>query len=322
MINLIVAAAVAIFGFSMAAEAQTKWDMPLAYPVSNFHTVNAQAFADAVEKASGGKLKIVLHPNGALFKAPEIKRAVQTAQAPIGEVLMVNLNNEDAIFGADGVPFLATDYASAKKLADVQRPHVAKRLDAQGMALLYTVPWPPQGIYAPKEVNTLADLEGLKWRSYSPQTARIGELIKAQPVTIQAAELSQALATGKINSYMSSGSTGRDSKTYEHLKFFVDTQAWLPKNMVVVNKDALAKLDKATQDAVMAEAKKAEEAGWKASVKEMDDALGELAKNGMKISKPTAAFMTEFKTKIGNVMIAEWAKSAGPDAEAIAKAMQ
>ena len=67
----------------------------------------------------------------------------------------------------------------------------------------------------------MADMRGLKWRAYSPATGKIAELIGAQPVTIQAAELTQALATGVVESYMSSGSTGYDTKTYEQHQVLV-----------------------------------------------------------------------------------------------------
>ena len=202
-------------------------------------------FAADVDKATGGKLKITVHANGSLFKAPEIKRAVQGGQAQIGEILLVNFENENPIYGADGLPFLATSYAEAKKLGTAQKPVLDKLLGAQGMKLLYTVAWPPQGIYVNKEIASVADMRGLKWRAYSPATAKIAELVGAQPVTMQAAELSQALATGVVNSYMSSGSTGYDTKTYESLKYWYDTQAWLPKNAIIVNQAAFNALDAA-----------------------------------------------------------------------------
>src|SRR6478672_8681547 len=106
-------------GVSLAsgAAAQTKWDMPTAYPASNFHTENITQFVADVDKATGGKLKITLHANASLFKANEIKRAVQGNQAQAGEILLVNFENEDAFFGLDGVPFLATGYGDAMKLA-------------------------------------------------------------------------------------------------------------------------------------------------------------------------------------------------------------
>src|SRR6476620_4640603 len=209
-VALVIAAALAL-----PALAQTKWDVPTAYPANNFHTENLQQFANDVDKASGGKLKIQLHPNASLFKAPEIKRAVQGGQAQAGEILLVNFENEDPLFGVDGVPFLATSYAESMKLYKAERKVLEEKLAKQGITLLYTVPWPPQGIYTNRALNSAADMKGLKWRAYSPATSKIAELVGAQSVTVQAAEVSQALATGVIDSYMSSGSTGYDSKTYE-----------------------------------------------------------------------------------------------------------
>ncbi|HSV36651.1 MAG TPA: TRAP transporter substrate-binding protein, partial [Ramlibacter sp.] len=241
----------AAFALASQAFAQAKWDLPAAYPATNYHTENLVQFASDVDKATGGKLKITVHANASLFKAPEIKRAVQQGQAQIGEILLVNYQNEWQIFGADGLPFLADSYDSAMKLYKAQKPLLDKRLGEQGMFILYAVAWPPQGIYSKKPLASAADMKGLKWRAYSPATARIAELVGAQPVTVQAAELSQAMATGVVDSYMSSGSTGFDTKTYEHIKNWYDTQAWLPKNAVLVNRAAFNALDKATQDAVM-----------------------------------------------------------------------
>lgn len=303
------------------AFAQTKWDLPAAYPATNFHTETLQSFANDVEKASGGKLKIQVHANASLFKANEIKRAVQSGQAPIGEVLLVNFENENPIYGADGIPFLAASYPEARKLAAAQKPILDKLLAAQGMKLLYTVAWPPQGIYANKDITSVADMRGLKWRAYSPATAKIAELVGAQPVTIQAAELPQALATGVVNSYMSSGSTGYDSKTYESIKFWYDTQAWLPKNAVIVNQKAFDALDKPTQDAVLKAAADAEKRGWAVSEEKNEWYKKALADKGMKIVKPTPKLMADMK-QVGSIMLADWQKKAGADGAALINAYQ
>src|SRR6478735_5880999 len=245
------------------AMAQTKWNLPAAYPPDNFHTENLNAFAKDVADATGGKLQITFHGNASLFKAPEIKRAVQTGQAQAGEVLMSLHENEDPVYGLDVVPFLATSFDQAKKLWDVQKPAVEKKLSSQGLMLLFAVAWPPQGIFAKKDINTVEDLKGVKWRSYNPGTARIAELVGAQPVTVQAADLPQALATGVVNTFMTSGATGYDSKVWESLSHFYDTQAWIPKNLTFVNKAAFDALDKPTQEAILKAAKTAEERGWK-----------------------------------------------------------
>jgi TRAP-type C4-dicarboxylate transport system substrate-binding protein len=308
--------AVVLGGVVLGATAQTKWDLPAAYPAGNFHTENLVQFATDVEKLSGGKLKIQVHPNASLFKAPEIKRAVQGGQAAIGEILLANFENENPLFGIDGIPFLAAGYKDSLKLYEASRPALEKLLASQSMMLLYTVPWPPQGIYVKKQINSVADMKGIKWRAYSPATARIAELMGAQPVTIQAAELSQALATGVVESYMSSGSTGYDSKTYEHVKYWYDTQAWLPKNAVIVNKSAFDALDKATQDAVLRAAKEAETRGWKISEEKNDWYKKALTEKGMQIVTPSAQLVGDMK-KIGATMLDDWLKKAGPDGKAV-----
>jgi TRAP-type transport system periplasmic protein len=309
----------AALAFSAQAMAQVKWDLPAAYPAGNFHTENLVQFANDVDKASGGKLKITVHPNAALFKAPEIKRAVQGGQAQIGEILLVNFQNEWQIFGADGIPFLADSYDSAMKLWRAQKPMLEKKLGEQGMMVLYAVAWPPQGIYTKRTLNSAADMKGLKWRAYSPATARIAELVGAQPVTVQAAELSQAMATGVVDSYMSSGSTGFDTKTYEHIKNWYDTQAWLPKNAVIVNRAAFNALDKPTQDALVKAAADAESRGWAASRKANAETLEKLKANGMQILQPPAQLKADMK-KVGDTMLKEWLDKAGPEGQQLVDA--
>jgi TRAP-type C4-dicarboxylate transport system substrate-binding protein len=301
---------------SSPAAAQTRWDLPCAYPASNFHTENLQQFADDVDKATGGKLKITIHANASLFKANEIKRAVQGNQAQAGEILLANFENENPLFGIDGIPFLATGYPAAMKLYRIEKPALEKLLASQNIKLLYAVAWPPQGIYANKDIQSVVDMRGLKWRAYSPATSKIAELVGAQPVTVQAAELSQALATGVVDSYMSSGATGWDTKTYEQLHYWFDTEAWLPKNAVIVNQKAFDALDKPTQDALLKAAAAAEARGWKVSEEKNAYYKKELAGKGMKIVKPSAKLTADL-TQVGTIMQADWQKKAGPDNAAL-----
>jgi TRAP-type C4-dicarboxylate transport system substrate-binding protein len=304
-----------------AAQAQTKWDMPSAYQPTNFHTENLQQFANDVDKATGGKLKIQVHSNQSLFKAPEIKRAVQGGQAQIGEILLANFANEDPIYELDGVPFLATSYPDAMKLYRASKKATEERLGKQGMKLLFTVAWPPQGIYSKKQINSAADMKNLKWRAYSPATAKIAEHVAAQPVTVQAAELTQALATGVVDSMMTSGSTGYDTKSFEYLKFFADTQAWLPKNAVIVNQKAFDALDRATQDTLLKAAAEAEVRGWKVSEEKNGVYLDLLRKNGMTVYPPSTQLKADMK-KIGDSMTADWLKKAGAEGQAIVDAFR
>ncbi len=302
-------------GFVTQARAETKWDFATAYPAINFHSKNNQQFVDDVAAATGGALKITPHFGASLFKMPEIKRAVQTGNAQMGEFFLVSFQNEAQIFGADGLPFLVKDYDEAFKLYQAQKPYLDSILDRQGQILLYSVAWPPQSIYSNKQINSAADLRGLKWRVYSPTTARIGELVGAQPATIQEAELSQALATGVIEGLITSSATGADNKLYENLKYFYKVQAWIPKNAVTVSKKAFSALSKAEQDAVRKAAAAAEERGWRSSREVDERSLETLRKGGMQIVEPSQQLMADLAT-VGDVVVKEWLEKAGADGKA------
>ena len=305
-------AAAATLGHS--AWAQSKWDMPTGYPASNFHSENIQQFAADVDKASGGKLKITVHTAGSLFKANEIKRAVQGGQAQIGEIIISGFSNEDPIFGVDSIPFLASSYAESAKLWVATRPATEAHLAKQGLKVLFSVPWPPQGIYSAKPINSAADLKGAKWRAYNPATSRIAQLVGAQPITIQAAELTQALATGVVDTFMTSSATGYDSKVWEQLKYYYDVRGWIPKNLVIVSQKAYDALDKPSQEALQKSAEVAEARGRKTSEDKNTWYLEQLAKNGMKVEQPSAQLKADLK-KIGDTMTSDWAKQAGAEGQ-------
>jgi TRAP-type C4-dicarboxylate transport system substrate-binding protein len=308
--------AAALSAVCTLAAAQTRWDMPTPYAPANFHTENVNQFAADVDKATGGKLKITVHANASLFKANEIKRAVQSGQAQIGEILISGYSNEDPVFGVDSVPFLATSYADASRLWKASRKPLEERFAKQGMKVLYAVPWPPQGIYSNKPLATVADMKGLKMRAYNPATARIAELVGAQPVTVQAADLAQAMTTGVVNANITSGATGYDTKAWESVKYYYDTQAWIPKNIVFVSQKAFDALDQPAQAALLKAAAEAETRGWKVSEEKTRFYLEQLAKNGMTVAPPSASMMADLK-KIGDTMTADWIRSAGADGKAI-----
>ena len=288
-----------------------KWDMALAYGAGNFHSANATEFAKNVTEKSGGKLTIVTHPGGSLFKGGEIFRAVRTGQAQIGERFMSALGKEDPLLEVDSQPFLATSYDDAMKLYNASRPEIVKGLDGKGLVFLYAVPWPAQGLYSKKAINSVSDLKGLKFRAYNSATIRIAELTGMAPTKIEAAEISQAFSTGAVESMITSPTTGKNSKIWENgVGYFYDIAAWFPKNMVIVNKDAWNKLDSATKKLVMSEAAVAEKKGWELSKKGNVADKKALADAGMKVGKVNSALEKHFQ-KVGATMADEWKAKAG-----------
>jgi TRAP-type C4-dicarboxylate transport system substrate-binding protein len=309
-------AVVVLCSLAKTAHAGQKWDMPLAYPATNFHSINAQEFGKCVSEGTKGEIEIATHPGGSLFKGNDIKRAVQTGQTQIGERLLSAHENENALFGADSVPFVANSYDSSVKLWNATRPELEKLLDGQGLVLLYSVPWPPQGFYFQKDVNAVTDMSGVKVRSYNTTTARVAELTGMASIQIEAAEITQALAAGVINALITSAVTGQDSKAWEQLSRFYTAEAWLPRNYVIANKAAWDGLSDATKTAIKDCAAKAEEAGLQKSKDANAAALKALAEHGMKVLAPSEGLAKELR-KIGETMTAEWMTKAGAAGEAI-----
>ncbi|MGE0845481.1 MAG: TRAP transporter substrate-binding protein [Flavobacteriaceae bacterium] len=316
--NMILRAAAFAAGIALAAPAmaQTKWDMPTPYPDTNFHTVNISQFAADVKEKTGGKIDIVVHAGGSLVKHGEIKNAVRSGQVPVGEFLLSTLANENPVFGVDSVPFLATSYEASKKLWDASRAKTEELLAQQDLMVLFSVPWPPQGLYTKKDVAGPDDLKGLKFRAYNAATERVAQLSGMVPTQVEVPDIAQAFLTGRVEAMITSPSTGANSKAWDYLSNYYDLQAWLPKNIVVVNKSAFDGLDDATKQAVLDAAKAAETRGWEASMAETDSKTKVLSDNGIKVSAPSEALATAMK-EIGAQMTEDWLKSAGDDGKAI-----
>ena len=302
-----------------AVSAQEVWDLPMAYSATNFHSAVGAEFAACVTAGTGGALKLQTHPGGSLFAGGEIKRAIQTGQVNIGERLLSGHQNENALFGFDSVPFLATSFEDSEKLWEAAKGPLTEVLNAQNLHLLYSVPWPSQGLYFKKEVNSVADMKGIKFRSYNSATARLAELAGMLPVQIEAAEISQAFATGVAESMISSGSTGYDRKVWESLTHFYDVQAWLPRNYMMVNLDAWNGLDAATQNVMTGCANLAEYAGDWRSIQYAGFTLNELAANGMSVGPAGDKLQGELK-EFGAIMTAEWLEKTGAAGQAIVDA--
>ncbi len=317
-LTTLAAAAMTMFAGNALAE---KWDMPMAYAATNYHSEHGVMFADKVKEYTNGDLEITVHPGGSLFGGADIKRAIQTGQAPIGERIMSAHANEEPLLNWDNQPFLATTYEDSAKLWEAARDTVNATLADMNLVALYTCPWPGQGFYFKGEVSSSADVKGMKLRSYNAATATVIESLGGTPVQIEAAELTQALATGVADGFISSGSTGYDRKVWEHLSHYYKVNAWLPRNYVMVNKGVWEGLDGDTQAALQ---KAADETGASCTAKsaELSDWYFEqLAANGMTVTDAGPEFLAELQ-EIGAKMQAEWLSQVGDNGQQIIDAYQ
>ncbi|WP_170391550.1 TRAP transporter substrate-binding protein [Ruegeria arenilitoris] len=313
-------AVAALAGLAMQVQAET-WDMPTPYPDATFHTVNIHDFAKDVTAATDGALEIKVHSAGSLFKHPEISKAVRSGQVPVGEFFLSLLANDNPAFGADSLPFLATNYDDAQKLWAAQKDVINGLLDEQGMMVLYAVPWPPQGLYTTKEINSADDLAGLKFRTYNATLEEFANLAGAAPTQVEVPDIPQAFSTGRVEAMITSPSTGVNSKAWDFLTHYTDIQAWIPKNVVVVNKRAFRRLDDATQAAVLEAAAAAEARGWEMSQAETAKQTAVLQENGITVVQPSEELMAGLR-EIGAQMLENWKANAGEDGAALLQAYQ
>ena len=315
---------VAAFAVAMGLAAPamaTDWNMPTPYGDKTFHTVNIHAFAKDVAGATDGALKITVHSAGSLFPHAQIKNAVRSGQVQIGEFFLSRLSNEDAAFGIDSQPFVATSYADAARLWAAQKPVITRLLAKQGLMPLFSVPWPAQGLYTKNEVKTAADLAGLRFRAYNAALEEFATLAKAAPVQVEAPDIPQAFATGQVQAMITSPSTGANSKAWDFVTYYTAINAWVPKNIVVVNKAAFDALPANVQKAVLDAAAKAEKRGWDMSKAEAAAKTKIMADNGMKIVQPSPELMKGLR-EIGGKMLDHWKAKASPEALEILKAYQ
>jgi TRAP-type C4-dicarboxylate transport system substrate-binding protein len=304
-----------------SALAQTKWDMPVGYAETSFKTINDRAFADDVKRLSGGKLLITVHPNQVLFKMPEIKRAVQTGQVPLGELFLSAYGNEDAMYEVDAIPFLIEGYKGAWKLYQAQKPFLEARFSRQGLRLLYSDPFPAQNFYTVQPLTDPAQFKGLKFRAQNPVVSRLAEMLGAVPVTIQQPEVPQAFLSGVANIMMTSTALGVETSAWEYSKYYYVTNAMYVKTAVIANERALRALPANVREAVLKAAKDAEKRGWEMCQKNEKEGEKILAAKGITVGNASPAVMDALR-KASEPLVRDWLKKAGPDGEALVKKLR
>ncbi len=297
------------------AHAQS-WDMPTPYGDATFHTQNIAQFADDVRAATDGSLDITLHTAGSLFPHAEIKGAVRNRSVPIGEFFLSRLSNEDLAFGVDSQPFVATSYDDAERLWAAQKPVITELLAEQGLMPLFSVPWPAQGLYTNGEIAEVGDLNGLRFRAYNAALEEFATLAGAAPVQIEASNIPQAFATGQVEAMITSPSTGVNSTAWDFVTHYTPINAWVPKNIVVVNQRIFDGLDADTQAAILAAAEAAEARGWAMSAAEAESMTAALAENGITVYEPSAELIAGLQD-IGATMLDTWNAAASDKARAV-----
>jgi TRAP-type C4-dicarboxylate transport system substrate-binding protein len=296
--------------------APTVWKLATGYRAESFHTENIVQFSQDVERATQGQLKIEVHPNNSLFNLGEIFGAASTGKVEAGETIMSSLVKDIPLAGADSVPFIVSSYADAQRMWSLQRPAIEQQFAQKGLKVLYAVPWPPQGLYSNKPINTAADFSGTRMRTYNQTTVRIAEYLKARPVDVAMVDVYKALSEGRMDNMITSAVTGVENRVWGPIKYYYEINAWFPKNIVFVNLKAFGALKPAQQEAVLKAASDAEARGWTLSQSAMLDATSQLRDHGVRIERASREFDSEIK-RLGEKFSREWIRSVGNEANRI-----
>ncbi|MCK4126572.1 TRAP transporter substrate-binding protein [Ralstonia pseudosolanacearum] len=283
-----------------------------AYPATNFHTQNLQAFAGAVGPATGGELRLEVYPSGMLLKPAAIFDGVKEGKAEGGEVMLSTLAQRDPMFGVDSIPFLVENYNDARLLWEASRHKIESLMKASGLRLLYAVPWPPQNLYSSTPIARLSDLRGHRLRTYNAEQKRIADLYGAQPIPVEAADLGAAITAGRIDTMLTSPSTGLETRAGQRLTYYYKVNAWIPKNAVFVSEARFARLSPAAQQAVLKLAAEYEKRGWEASRQTYERDEVELAKTGVRVINPDVTLLGDMR-RLGERLTREWLRSVGTE---------
>ena len=305
----LLAVCLALLAQAAGASASVNVRVATAYAADNFQTLNLQRYADDVAEATGGHVRMTIHPAGSLIRPPEIFEGVRNGRAEAGEVILSSMAKEDLLFGLDALPFIVSDYQDALSMWKVSRPAIEQAFSARGLQLLYAVPWPPQNLYSRQPINTVRDFKGLRMRTYSPATERVAELIGAKPMAIDAVGLANAIAEDRLDLMLTSSWTGVETRAWSKLQYYYRVSAWIPKNIVFINKKFFDNLDGETQRKLSEAAHSAEQRGWKLSRESDQQFESQLQANKIQVST-IDPFLRRYLDRIGEKLAREWLKQA------------
>lgn len=273
---------------------------------------------EKVKESTDGKLEISVQTGGALgYKGPELLKVVRDGLVPVSDMLTSGVAGDEKIFGLVTLPFLIQSFEEGKILNDIARPYFDQVAEEKwNQKILYIAPWPAAGLWSKEKVESLADMQGLKTRTYDKNGALVVEAAGGTPYPLPFSEVYSSLATGVIDSVLTSTPTAVDAKFWEVLKYYAPINVTMATDLVTVNLDAFNKLDKETQDALVSAGKEMEEEMW-AMVAELDKEKESLCnEQGITTVEPSQEFLDELSAVTENIR-QEWLKDAPPEAQEI-----
>lgn len=300
----------------MSVQAKT-WNANSVWPPNNHQTIALEEFAAKVKQLSGGQLEIIVNSGGALgYKGPELLKTVRDGLVPVSDMLVSGVAGDEPIFQVVTLPFLCRNLKEARILNEVARPYFDKAATKWNQKILYISPWPAAGLWTTKKVQTVDDMKGLKTRTYDKNGALVVEATGGTPYALPFSEVYSSLATGLIDSVITSTPTAVDAKFWEVLKYYEPLNITIATDMVNVNLKAFNKLDKKSRNAIIQAAKEMEASVWD-KVTALDQEKENLCnKNGIQ----TVPVSDELKNSLSDITKGirdDYLKTAPPEAREI-----
>ena len=314
--SILTAGALALSALTpLSANAEAIWDVSIPWGPTEFHTVNAENFAKAVNEATDGAVKMVIHPGGALgMRANESLRAIEDGAVPAAEFALFQNVGDLPILGIESIPFVVSDYSELRRLHKLVRPVWEEQLSKRNQLILYIVPWPSQNFFTKVPMETAADLDGVRMRVYDANTSKMISNLGMAPQQMNNPDIIPALATGRLDAVMTSGSTAVAQKYWEFLNHTYNTNHLWASNAMSVNMDTWNEVSPENQTIILDLAAKMEPTFWEISEAEHAKRMEQLKENGMTVAAPSeelAKLMREATASMADEFIAA-NPAAGP----------
>jgi TRAP-type C4-dicarboxylate transport system substrate-binding protein len=283
----------ALFGGGAAqAQAPVRWDVSIPWGTAEFHTRNAQRFAEEVRTATNGTVQMTIHAGGSLgVRANETVRAVGDGVVPVAEFAGFQNVGDLPMLGIESIPFLVANYEELLTLHSIVRESWQRELERRNQLVLYIVPWPQQMFFFRRPIATAADLRGIRMRVYDRVTSEMVTRLGMVPQQLTNPDIVPALASGRVDAVMTSATTAVSQRYWEFLRYGYNTNHLWASNLMVVNLESWRRLPQATRDTIQGVARRLEPEFWNVSRGEHTTRSAELAQNGMTVEDPPAALV-------------------------------
>lgn len=257
---------VLVFALFTTASAQTVLKLSEVHAAGYPTSLANEEFARLVEERTEGRIKIEVYLGGTLYG--EETAAIEAVQ--LGDLAFTRVSASPAAsfvpaINAIQMPYL---YKSGEHMWAVLNGEIGQGFLAEiekapnsGMVGLCYYDAGSRSFYLTKEVNTVADLAGLKIRVQNNQMMkRMVELLGATPVAgIGPNDVNQAIATGVVDGAENNWSTYEDMGDWEVAKYYILDQHTRVPEILLASSVAMSKLDPTDVEIIMAAAKDTQE---------------------------------------------------------------